>query len=53
MAEFCNKWYSTCNCDKTEFIIFQNGGKLKNREYWYLNRQKLEEVNEIAHLGGN
>ena len=32
-------------------MIFQNGGKLKNRECQYLNRQKLEEVNEIAYLG--
>jgi hypothetical protein len=31
-------------------MIFQNGGKLKNRECWYLSRQKLEEVNEIAYL---
>jgi hypothetical protein len=40
-----------CNFDKTKFMIFQNGGKLKSRECWYMNRQKLEEVNEIAYLG--
>jgi len=40
-----------CNCDTTKFTIFQNGRKLKNRKCWYLNRQKLEEVNKIAYLG--
>jgi hypothetical protein len=51
MADFCNKWYLMCNFDKTKFMIFQNGGKLKSRECWYMNRQKLKEVNEIAYLG--
>jgi hypothetical protein len=51
MAEFCNKWYLKCNFDKTKFMILQNGGKLKNKECWYLNRLKLEEGNEIAYLG--
>jgi hypothetical protein len=31
-------------------MIFQNGGKLKNIECWYLSRQKVEEVNEIPYL---
>jgi hypothetical protein len=39
--EFCNKWYLTCKCDKTKFMLYRNGGKLKNRECWYLNRQKI------------
>jgi hypothetical protein len=39
MGEFCNKCYLTCNCDQTKFMIYQNGGRLKNRECWYLNRE--------------
>jgi len=50
MADFCNKWYLMCNFDKTKFMIFQNGGKLKSRECWYMNRQKLKEVKEITYL---
>jgi len=24
MVKFCNKWYLTCKCDQTTFMIFQN-----------------------------
>jgi len=52
MAEFCNKCYLKCNFDRTKVIVFKNGRKMKNRECWYLSRQKLEEVNKIAYLVG-
>jgi hypothetical protein len=48
MVEFCNKWYLKCDFHKTKVNVFKNGRKLKNRECWYLSRQRRHKENVKA-----
>jgi hypothetical protein len=37
-----------CDFHKTEVNVFKNGRKLKNREWWFLSRQRKQKENVKA-----
>ena len=51
LADFCDKWCMKVNLEKTNIIVFRNGGIIKRNEMWYLNRKQLKTVTYYKYLG--
>ena len=41
LADFCEKWGMKVNFDKTNVMVFRNGGIIKINELWYFKGQQL------------
>ena len=51
LADFCDKWCMKVNLEKTNIIVFRNGGIIKRNEMWYLNGKQLKTVTYYKYLG--
>ncbi len=51
LSEFCLKWGMEVNLDKTKFMVFRNGGIIKNVEKVYYNGVQIEPVTYYKYLG--
>ena len=41
---YTTKWNLTVNVEKTEIVIFRNGGKIRSDEKWFLNGENIRIV---------
>ena len=39
------------NCTKSKIMCFRNRGRRKKNIDWYINKQKIDQVNNIKYLG--
>ena len=51
LSTFCKKWGLSVNMEKTKFVVFRNGGIVKNNERVYLNGEKVKLVSYYKYLG--
>ena len=51
LADFCYKWGLSANLQKTQVMIFRNGGIIKKKEKFYLNGVKIEPTTYYKYLG--
>ena len=51
LADFCEKWGMKVNFDKTNVMVFRNGGIIKRNELWYLKGQQLRPATYYKYLG--
>ena len=51
LSQFCNRWGLSINFDKTEILVFRNGGKLRHYENWYIEDVKLKVSTYYNYLG--
>ena len=51
LAEYCLKWGLRVNMDKTKFMVFRNGGILKNNEKVYYNGSRIQPCTYYKYLG--
>ena len=51
VAKFCEDTGMQINMNKTEIIVFRNGGPLRNYEMWFLNGQKVKVVSVYKYMG--
>ena len=51
MSKFCNNYGLKVNFLKTNVMVFRNGGKLRNNEKWYYDKQILSPVSYYKYLG--
>ena len=49
--ELCQVTNMTVNLNKTEIIVFQNGGPLRYNEYWHFNGIPVRTTTEYKYLG--
>lgn len=49
--EFCAATGMKVNVDKSQIMVFRNGGPVKNNEKWYINRQQIKIVPMYKYLG--
>ncbi|MCU7801013.1 MAG: reverse transcriptase family protein [gamma proteobacterium symbiont of Lucinoma myriamae] len=47
---YCTKWNVTVNIEKTKVMVFKNGTRLENVDFYY-NNMKLEMVKKFTYLG--
>lgn len=48
---YCNTWNLKVNMDKSEMLIFRNGGRQSHNEKWTYGGQPIKVVNEYKYLG--
>ncbi|CAG2232167.1 unnamed protein product [Mytilus edulis] len=51
LEKYCEKWNMTINMDKSNIVVFKNGGKLSKNEKWYFNNEPLKVVSYYKYLG--
>ena len=51
LADFCEKWGMKVNFDKTNVMVFRNGGIIKRNELWYFKGQQLRPATYYKYLG--
>ncbi|XP_075150786.1 uncharacterized protein LOC142224894 [Haematobia irritans] len=51
LYKYCKLWSMEINMNKSKVMVFRNGGRLSEREKWYLNGQQIETVAEYNYLG--
>ena len=51
LQKYCKLSVMNCNIAKTQTIVFQNGGIVKNNEKWFLNTERIEVVPYYIYLG--
>ena len=51
MFEFCQLTNMAVNLNKTEIIVFRNGGPLRNYETWKFNGIPVRTTSEYKYLG--
>jgi hypothetical protein len=51
LYSFCNKWGFLVNLDKTEVLVFRNGGTLKSIEHWNYGNEKVRISTYYNYLG--
>lgn len=49
--EFCQTTNMTVNLNKTEIIVFRNGGPLRDYEFWTFNDFPVRTTSEYKYLG--
>ena len=50
LADFCEKWGMKVNFDKTNVMVFRNGGIIKRNELWYFKGQQLRPATYYKYL---
>ena len=48
---FCDKWGMKVNLDKTNVIVYRNGGIIKSYEKWWFNGVKIQTSSYYKYLG--
>ena len=51
LEAYCNDWGMEVNLNKSEIMIFRNGGKLASYEKWKYKAESIKIVNEFNYLG--
>lgn len=51
LASYCDKWNMTVNMDKSNIVVFKNGGVLSKHEKWYYKDELLKVVSYYKYLG--
>ena len=51
LFEFCQATNMTVNLNKSEIIVFRNGGPLRNYESWHFNGIPVRTTSEYKYLG--
>jgi hypothetical protein len=51
LATFCKKFGMKVNADKTQIMVFRNGGPLRNNEKWFYNGQPVRVTSYYDYLG--
>ncbi|CAC5403534.1 unnamed protein product [Mytilus coruscus] len=51
LEKYCEKWKMTINMDKSNIVVFKNGGKLFKNEKWYFKNESLKVVSYYKYLG--
>ena len=51
LATYCDKWGLTVNIEKSNIVVFKNGGNLKKIEKWYYKGVLLQVVKFYNYLG--
>ena len=51
LVTYNENWKLTLNVQKTNIVIFRNGGKLRSDEKWFYNGSELKVVDEFNYLG--
>lgn len=51
LESYCDKWNMTVNMDKSNIVVFQNGGNLSKNEKWYFKNELMKVVSFYKYLG--
>ena len=51
LYEYTSKWSLSVNINKTNIVVFRNGGRIYGNEKWYYNNQEIEVVDSFTYLG--
>jgi len=51
LSEFCSKWGLSVNMEKSNFMVFRNGGIVKNNEKVYFNGERVKLTSYYKYLG--
>jgi len=51
LSEFCSKWGLSVNMEKSNFMVFRNGGIVKNNEKVYFKGEKIRLISYYKYLG--
>ncbi|XP_067664324.1 uncharacterized protein [Haliotis asinina] len=51
LDSFCNKWGLQVNLDKTEVMVFRNGGILRHYEKWFFSGSQIKVTTYYNYLG--
>ncbi|XP_075158004.1 uncharacterized protein LOC142231274 [Haematobia irritans] len=51
LEEYCDMWSLEVNREKSEVVIFRNGGPIRSEEKWTYKGTQLNIVNEFKYLG--
>ena len=51
LEKYCNKWNMKLNMDKSNIVVFKNGGNLSRNEKWYYKNEPLNIVTAYKFLG--
>ena len=51
LHEYCSQWNLKVNIDKTNVIVFRNGGYLRKYEKWFYGNIQLKVVTYYKYLG--
>ena len=50
-SSYCDKWNLEVNLEKSEIVIFRNGGRRAASEKWYFNGTEIKIANQYKYLG--
>lgn len=51
LENYCEKWNMTVNMDKSNIIVFKNGGNLSKNKKWYFKDELIKVVSYYKYLG--
>ncbi|XP_037930894.1 uncharacterized protein LOC119665730 [Teleopsis dalmanni] len=51
LESYCHSWNLEINLSKSAIMVFRKGGRLANKEKWYLGGEEIRIVNEYCYLG--
>lgn len=51
LCQHCNNWELTVHLDKSEIVVFRNGGKLNRHEHWTYGAKRIKVVSEYTYVG--
>jgi hypothetical protein len=51
LSDYCVKWGLSVNVEKTNFMVFRNGGIVKNNEKLYFNGERVKLASYYKYLG--
>lgn len=51
LERYCKEWNMTVNMDKSEIVVFRQGGKLASNEAWKFNNLPVKISNSYTYLG--
>jgi hypothetical protein len=51
LENYCEKWNMTVNMDKSNIIVYKNGGNLSKNEKWYFKDELMKVVSYYKYLG--